>query len=592
MPAIQCMPLSLANKIAAGEVVQRPASAVKELVENAIDAGATKIEVSIKGAGSGLIQVRDNGSGMGPEDAELCFQRHATSKVSSAEDLEDIRTLGFRGEALAAISAVAQVSLRTRREGDEHGTAVRIDGGRIVSTEPCAVPKGTSVEVRNLFYNVPARRNFLKAPRTEFMHLAESVQSLAIANPSVHFVFESEGQTLWQYPSAESESFMESLQKRLEMVLGMDQARQLVPIEERTGYFNIAGYIGRPEHARKTRRGQFLYMNGRSIRNASISHAVTSAYFMLSEERLHASFVLFLTIPPKYVDVNVHPAKAEVRLDDAQGVYNFVQTVVRQALASADLIPQYSAGLPEVHMDSKSTGPWSAPQIPGQLKEAYAAQTAIRYTPEQSPVPPGGSAEEMPLLWQLHDEFVMTHLRKSLMILDQHSAHERILYERAREDLRTGVGLCQQLLFPVYITLDRSDYDLLQSLKSHVKALGFNVKMAPGCRVQILGLPSDVGAGAETELIREVLEQYKFNEEEFQLESGENLARSIARCGAIRPGLKLNSDEMRTLVDRLFQCEQPFVAPDGRPTLFELSLKELRMRFARPAPSDESEESS
>ncbi|MDE2730695.1 MAG: DNA mismatch repair endonuclease MutL [Bacteroidota bacterium] len=592
MAAIQCMPLRLANKIAAGEVVQRPASAVKELVENAIDAGATKIEVSVKGAGTGLIQVRDNGSGMGPEDAELCFQRHATSKISAPEDLDDIRTLGFRGEALAAISAIAQVTLRTRRKEDEHGTAVRIDGGRPVSVEPCAVPQGTSIEVQNLFYNVPARRNFLKAPRTEMRHLAESVQAQAMASPWTHFVMRSEDQTLWQYPGAQPEEFMEALQKRLEMVLGPEQARQLVPIDERTGYLSMVGYVGRPEHARKVRRDQYLYVNGRPIRDASIRHAVTSAYFTLLEEGLHPSFVLFLSVPPRYVDVNVHPAKAEVRFDDGRGVYNFTQSVVRQSLALADLIPQYSEGLPDIRVQSSNPAPWSAPQSRGALKEAYGSQAAIRYTPEQSSVPPGGSPQDMPLLWQLHDQYIMTHLRKGLMILDQQAAHERILYERAKEDLRTGVGLCQQVLFPVYITLDRSDYELLQSLKQQMTALGFNVRLAPGCRVQIMGLPSDVGNGAEKELVREVLEQYKTNEEELQLETSENLARSIARCGAIRPGLKLNSDEMRTLVDRLFQCSKPFVAPDGRPTLFEISLEELQLRFARPVHANESDEPS
>lgn len=590
MPAIQCMPLTLANKIAAGEVVQRPASAVKELIENAIDADATRIEIAVKGAGSGLIQVRDNGVGMGPEDAELCFQRHATSKIRSADDLEDIQTLGFRGEALAAISAIAQVTLRTRREEDEHGTQVRIDGGSLISTEPCAISKGTSVEIRNLFYNVPARRNFLKAPKTEFKHIADSVQAQALANPWIHFVLTSEEQTVWQLPGAQAESFMDALQKRLEQVFDPDQARQLVPVDEQTGYLSLIGFVGRPEHSRKTRRNQFLYVNGRPIRNASIRHAVGSSYFTLLEEGLHPEFVLFLSVSPKYVDVNVHPAKAEVRFDDGRGVYNYVQSVVRQALALADLIPQYSAGLPEVRMDNKSSVPWSAPQSLGSLKEAYGSQAPIRYAPEQSAQPPGGSPQDMPLLWQLHDRYVMAHLRKGLMILDQHAAHERILYERAREDLETGLGLCQQLLFPVYITLDRSLYDLLQSLKRQVTALGFSVKLAPGCRVQIMGMPSDVGTGAEKDLVREFLEQYVIHEEELQLESADNVARSIAKCGAIRPGLKLNSDEMRTLVDRLFQCSQPFLAPDGRPTLFEITLDELKMRFALTAHEDEVKE--
>ena len=474
MAAIHCMPLLLANKIAAGEVVNRPASAVKELVENAIDAGATRIDVTIIGAGSDLIQVRDNGSGMGPEDAELCFQRHATSKIRSAEDLEEIQTLGFRGEALAAIAAIAQVSLRTCTEGDDVGTSVRIEGGQTIAVEPCAAPQGTSIEVRNLFYNVPARRNFLKAPKTEYKHIAECVTMQALANPWTQFEFINEGQTIWQLPGAQSGEFMQAVGERLDMVLSKRQARQLVPVEERTGFMNVLGYAGRPEDARKTRKSQFLFVNGRPVNSPSLRHAVTSSYFNLLEEGLHPPFTLFLSIPPRYVDVNVHPAKSEVRFDDARGVYNFVQSVVRQALALADLIPQYSVAMPGVELSSHGTSaPWVYPAGSSPLREVSGSQAAIRYSPEQSHQPPGGSPGDMPLLWQLHDRYVMTHLRRGLMILDQNAAHERILFERAQDDLRTGVGLCQQLLFPTFITLDRPDYELLQSLRREVTSLGF-----------------------------------------------------------------------------------------------------------------------
>ncbi len=589
-PVIRRMPLTLANKIAAGEVVQRPASAVKELIENAVDAGASDIALVLKGAGSSLIQVRDNGSGMSPEDAVLCFSRHATSKIVRAEDLEDIRTLGFRGEALASIAAIAQVTLRTRRPTDEQGTCVRIDGGLLAGNEPCAAPPGTSIDVRNLFYNVPARRNFLKRPTTEFRHVSDTFQAQAMANPWIAFSLESDGQKMFHLSRARSEEFSDALRERISALMGTEQARQLVPVQESTSYLSVTGFLGRPEHARKTRKTQFLFVNGRPVRSASIRHALVSAYDALLEERRYPALVVFITADSRHVDVNVHPAKAEVRFDDDRGVYNLLHSIARRALGVADLVPQYSRSTREASVQRQTWASqfWAPPRESGlHTTQFEGTQTSIVYAPDRSSAPQNAKLEEMPLLWQLHDRFILTRLRSGLMILDQQAAHERILYERALESLQSGLGLSQQLLFPQYITLNRPDYELLQAIQLHVTALGFSIELAPGCRVGISGVPSDVRTGAEKDLLRELLEQYKSNEEDEQLDSRENIARSIARCGAIRLGARLGTEEMRTMIDRLFQCKQPYRSFGGNPTLIQVTLEELTARFASVSPKDE-----
>jgi len=338
------MPDRLANQIAAGEVVQRPASVAKELLENALDAGASSLEVLLKDAGGTLVQVIDDGCGMGPEDAQRCFERHATSKVRSVDDLERIRTLGFRGEALASIAAVAQATLKTKRVEDETGTLVRVEGGEQVEVRPCAIPSGTSVAVRNLFYNVPARRNFLKTPATELKHLTETVQSLALANPDTAVRLEHDGHEHYDLPAAPADDWHAATRSRILGLLGDEHDDELVPIEDSSSDLTVRGFVGTPSFHRKTRGEQFLFVNGRAIEDRYLSHAVKKAYDDLLPEGAFPFFALFLTMDPRRVDVNVHPQKTEVKFDDQSGIYGFLRSAVREALGRVHVTPQIGNG--------------------------------------------------------------------------------------------------------------------------------------------------------------------------------------------------------------------------------------------------------
>ena len=590
---VQVMPEALANKIAAGEVVQRPASAEKELIENALDAGADDIEVVLKSAGSTLIQVRDNGCGMSPEDALECFRRHATSKIRTSEDLEQIWTLGFRGEALASIAAIAHVTLKTRRSVDTQGSMIRIHGGDLRVSEPCAAPPGTSIEVRNLFYNVPARRSFLKSPATEFKHLAEVFQTLALANPNVAFSLHHDGAELYRLAKSHRDGFEEALMERICALLGTEYAEMLAPVKETTSYLSARGFVGRPEHARRGRGEQFLFVNNRFVRSRSLSHAVFSAYEGLIHSRSYPFYALFLTLNPRHTDVNVHPTKAEIRFDDERGVYGFVKAVVRKALGTADLVPQFSPSTSSAstgQADSQTGPGWSAREVvagekpPGALTDLLYAPTERNEGERQETGMDAASVERAngaPLLWQLHNQFVLTQLRTGLMILDQRAAHERILYEQALESMHSGMGVSQQLLFPQTLQFGPSDFAVLEEIIPLLLSLGFSLDVFSGRTVVVRGVPADVRPGAENDILYDFLEDYKSGVQDLKISSRDSAARSVARRGAISAGAALSTIEMRTLIDRLFRCEKPYASPSGHPTMIRISMEELRQRFAR-----------
>lgn len=617
-PLIRVMPETLANKIAAGEVVQRPASAAKELMENALDAGADDITLILKKAGRELIQVVDDGCGMGPEDAVTCFQRHATSKIRSVDDLERILTLGFRGEALASIAAVAQVELRTRRMQDTAGVCVRIDGGVPQGSEPCATPAGTSIAVRNLFFNVPARRNFLKSEATEFKHLVETFQFLALSNPRVGFTLIHDGHEVYRLTASRDDDPFEATRHRIGELFGPGYRDRLVPVEEATSYLSVYGFVAESGFYKKSRGEQFFFVNGRFIKNRSLEHAIASAYGDMLPERAHPFFTLFLDLDPRHVDVNVHPTKAEVKFDDERGVYGFLRAVVKKALGSVDrtplldvpaaggepagaipptlprpFVPRWDAGAPTVGSVSGRAAPRPSsgprPFVPaGTLTEQlYAPQevpAAEAYAGQLLPsdaLPGAGELKERePLLWQLNDTYVLTQIRSGLMIVDQNAAHERILYETALQRLNDGFGLSQQLLFQHTHELAPADFELLKELLPELKSLGFDLEVFSGRTVVIRGVPTDIRPGDEKSVLEEVLEQYKTYRESLRLQRRELLARSMARRGAIRNHTRLSPKEMRGLIDQLFQCEAPFTSPSGRPTMIKITLEELRARFA------------
>ena len=635
---IHIMDETLANKIAAGEVVQRPASAAKELIENALDAGADDVTVVLKAAGSELIQVVDNGCGMSRPDAEACFKRHATSKIRSIDDLDRIRTLGFRGEALASIAAVAQVELKTKRVQDEAGYRIRIEGGKEVAAEPCAVPDGTSVAVRNLFFNVPARRNFLKTPATEFKHLVETFQFLALAHPNVGFRLVHDDNEVYRLTPAGEDDPFAALRHRIKDLFGTGHADHLVPVEETTSYLSVEGFVSEPEFHRRSRGEQFLFVNGRYVKSRYLDHAVLGAFEGLLPDGAYPFYALFLRLDPSHIDVNVHPTKAEIKFDDERGVYGFLKAVVRKALGTYDLTPQLDEASPDDEVSfsqrppeggtmppsfsprartragdatgggqaggRRATPPRRDPagprlrgnqslgdlseQLYGGMPEAPSETTPL--DPQQGRTlasaamddeVPDEQGEPATLLWQLHDRYILTQIRSGLMMVDQQAAHERILYEKALQSLRSGFGMSQQLLFPHTLDVSPADHELLKELIPDLRSLGFDVDFFSGRSVVVRGVPADIRPGDERTVLDDILEQYKTYREDLHLKGRENLARSIAHRSAIKAGTKLSPKEMRTLIDQLFMCEMPYASPHGRPTLVKISIEELDKRFGR-----------
>ena len=622
---IRIMPLSLANKIAAGEVVQRPASAVKELIENAIDAGSSRIDIVLKDAGSTLIQISDDGSGMSENDARMAVKRHATSKIRTVEDLDTIATLGFRGEALASIASVSHVELRTGTDTVQPAVRLRFEGGAEVDARPAPPLKGTVMSVRNLYYNVPARRNFLKRPQTELKHILDAVQVLAMANPAVAFSLEHDGNMLLT-SDAERGDLMDATAARLADLLPIGEPADLIYVAESTSYLSVKGFLGHPDGARRSRGLQFLFVNGRWVKHRYLEHAVHAAYEYLLPEGAFPFFALFLTIDPRHVDVNVHPTKSEVKFDDERGVYGMLRAVVGRALGTTLGSPDFSRAKPlgglnmdlsaaaqDEHPGHGSSGGQSSsghpaldalfggtsagsPRPPGSDRVADVSQSLYQGlrdqgTPRTETVQAGSASPasantasglgEEGLLWQLHDTYILTQILSGLVIIDQQMAHERILYEQAKACLKDGFGLSQQLLFPRTIEFSASEYALLVELLPDLAKLGFDIEAFGANSVIVRGVPADISAGDERSVLDEIVDQYRAFERVEGLEGRENLARSMARRGAVRAGIVLSPREMRSLIDQLFQCESPYVSPDGRPTMIRMSGNELRERFDR-----------
>jgi len=621
---IRIMPIALANKIAAGEVVQRPASAVKELMENALDAGATRIDVVLQDAGSTLIQISDDGSGMTENDARMAVKRHATSKIRTVEDLESIATLGFRGEALASIASVSHFEMRTGTDAETPAILLKFEGGEEVDARPAPPLKGTTISVRNLYFNVPARRNFLKRPQTELKHILDAVQVLAMAHPEVAFSLEHDGNMLLT-AQAESGDPMDATAARLAALLPIGEADSLIRVAESTSYLAVQGFLGHPDSARRSRGLQFLFVNGRWVKHRYLEHAVHAAYEYLLPEGSYPFFALFLDIDPRHVDVNVHPTKSEVKFDDERGVYGMLRAVVGRALGTTLGSPDFSrakplgglsldlgghsaqdehpgrgvpgggprgghpaldalfgglGGAPSRSSDSDRVADASRSLYQGVREDgAQRTQTVQAGSAAPTSTSAGGGLGEEGLLWQLHDTYILTQILSGLVIIDQQMAHERILYEQAKACLKDGFGLSQQLLFPRTIEFSASEFALLEDLLPDLAKLGFDIEPFGGNSVIVRGVPADISTGDERSVLDEIVDQYRAFERVEGLEGRENLARSMARRGAVRAGIALSPREMRSLIDQLFQCDSPYVSPDGRPTMIRMSGNELRERF-------------
>ena len=615
------MPDNIANQIAAGEVIQRPASAVKELLENAVDSGASDIRLFVQDAGKSLIRVIDNGIGMSEADARLAFERHATSKIKHIDDLFHIRTMGFRGEALASIAAVAQVELRTRRPEDTTGTCVEIENSRIIRQEPAPAPVGTSIAMKNLFFSVPARRNFLKSNPAEMRHIVEEFIRVTLAFPSIFFSLISNGQELMHLEKG-------SLKQRIVQILGSSHSSKLVSVQENTDYLNIYGFAGKPETAKKTRGDQYLFVNNRFIRSAYLNHAVMSAFNEMIPADSYPLYVLFIDLDPAQVDVNVHPTKQEIKFEDEKIVYAFVQAAVKHALAQFSITPTLDFDLdPTIQRLDAISKPVSEekkaavtssslyktftqknqahliePSDKSELRhwtdsiQQAATDSGTPAASDTSPVASGGAASDttaeqaartriQPLgdapLQQLLNTYIVTPTNRSFILVHQQAAHERILYERLVAAATGKAISSQKSLFPVTLTLSTQDAILLTELLPDLQPLGYTIEPFGKDSFIIQGTPADTGQGDERSTLEDLLEQYKHYTSEIRFSRREKLIRTMARQKAIKAGTILGEKEMRTLVDDLFACAQHNVTPGGDPTFIEFKRDYVEKLFGR-----------
>ncbi len=624
---IQLLPDSIANQIAAGEVIQRPASVVKELMENAIDAGATSVKLIIKEAGKTLIQVIDNGCGMSDTDARMCFERHATSKIRAAKDLFEIRTMGFRGEAMASIAAVAHVEMRTKLHAQDLGTRLIIEGSEVKTQEACQCAGGTSISVKNLFFNVPARRNFLKSNTVEMRHILDEFQRIAIAHPDIFFSLHHNNTEVFHLPAGK-------LRQRIVGVFGSNSNKKLVPVQEETDALRLYGFIGKPEFAKKTRGEQLFFVNQRFIKSGYLNHAIVNAYEDLLPKDTYPLYVIFLEIDPSRIDINVHPTKQEIKFDDERLVYNYLKVATRHALGQYSITPTLdfeqeisfsqtqNFGLPRnttqpesMIIESKATagnnsgssigGNYNPPTSERQKanlqnwKKLYEGldkfDNEANQTPEneEDTITIGSSwteenelddasktfSKEQKDPYQVHSTYIVSQIKSGFLLIDQQAAHERVLYEHFLEILEKQEVYTQKELFAKNITLAPADAAILKEILPEINLLGFEIKEFGKDTFVIHGVPANLKGGKdEQKLIEGLLEQYKLNTE-LKLGAKENIARSMARSAAIKRGQSLTIIEMKELIDQLFGCEVPFKSPTGRSCFLTYDLEELEKKF-------------
>ncbi len=602
---ITLLPDNIANQIAAGEVIQRPASAVKELLENAVDAGATEIRLIISDAGKGLVQVIDNGSGMTETDARMCFERHATSKIRNIEDLFHIRTMGFRGEALASVAAVAQVELKTKRAEDETGTYIEVENSMVKKQEPVAAPNGTSIAMKNLFFNVPARRNFLKSNAAETRHIVDEFTRVAMSFPEILFTLTANNQQIFHLEAG-------SLKQRIVQLLGSTYNAKLVTVNEKTDYLNIYGFVGKPETAKKTRGDQYFFVNNRYIRSAYLNHAVMNAYQEMIPSDSFPMYVLFIDLDPAVVDVNVHPTKQEIKFEDEKIIYAFVQAAVKHALAQFSVTPtldfeldasiQQLSSIQHPFTDDKKNAAAAGSIFRGftQKNQAHFIEKSdsgelknwksFYESNEQAEVPPTHhsllSIHHSPLtaeteVTQLLNTYITIPSNNGFLLLHQQSAHERVLYEQLSAAGKDKPVATQRSMFPSTMELTPADAAVMEEIMDDLKYLGYTIEPFGKNTYVIQGTPADVEAGNDKHIIDILLEQYKHFSPDVKFSRREKLVRSLARQQSIKAGTRLTEREMRQLVTDLFACDTPNITPDGNPTYLEFKQEQLERMFGR-----------
>lgn len=619
---IKLLPDSVANQIAAGEVVQRPASVVKELLENSIDAGATDIKLIVKDAGRTLIQVTDNGRGMSENDARMCFERHATSKINQAQDLFSLKTMGFRGEALASIASVARVELKTRTQDNPLATEIIMEGSQLETQQACQAPTGTTIAVKNLFFNTPARRNFLKNDNVEKTHIYNEFIRVALANPHVAFSYYHNNQLSLQSQSG-------NLGNRIVNLLGNHYKSRLIPIEESTQIANIQGYIVKPEYAKKKRTEQFFFVNNRFIKSPYLNHAVEYAFSELIPDDAYPSFFIFLDIAPEQIDVNVHPTKTEIKFQDEKFLYQVLRATVRRSLGKYNIAPSLDFDKEDAFENVKfdKSKPVRPPVIhinpdynpfaqtpgtagsgarqnlnkhanPGQWEKLFPDPHTLKGIPEVQKdlfddMPPNpqkkiispewedvGSRNHGNKFMQLQGRYILSSIKSGLMIIDRQRAHERILYEKHLKWLNQNKCSSQTLLYPEQIVLQEPDVLLLNEIRKEIATLGFDIRDFGKNSFMVNAVPADLAENENLQqVIESILENFKKNSADITLESRVNLARSLAKSLAVKQDKVMNDQEMNALADDLFSCEMPYQTPSGKPIVNILKLQEIADRF-------------
>ena len=612
---IQLLPDHVANQIAAGEVVQRPASVVKELLENAVDAKATDIKLIIKDAGKTLIQVIDNGLGMSVTDSRLCFERHATSKIRQAEDLFSLHTKGFRGEALASIAAIAHVEMKTKQEQEELGIHIIIEGSKFISQDVAVLPKGTSFSVKNLFYNIPARRNFLKSETVEQRHVVDEFQRVALAHPSIHFTFYHNGSDMFNLPPS-------NFRQRIVNIFAGKTNEKLVPVKEETEIVNVHGFIGKPEYSKKNRGEQFFFVNNRYIKSGYLHHAVMAAYEGLLSAGAQPSYFLYLEVPPHTIDINIHPTKTEIKFDDEHALYAILRSTIKHSLGQFNVAPvldfdrdpnldtpyQYQnkeAAYPTVQVDrsynpfgeekpnkafSTGTIPYKKPEAQPNWESLYvglkqATEEIAEMTFENDAVTSSLFEEndieqEVKRTYQINKKYIVSPIKSGMVIIDQNRAHQRILYEEFLSNMTMNHASSQQLIFPLEMHFSSSEIALISELKSALVSTGFVFDESSTDSIIISGLPINVTEREVSIILQQLLSDLHEGIPDSSFCQNDTIAKSMSRSLAIKTGAYLTEFEQENVVNNLFACKEPNVSPFQKPTFITMRVEDLDKKFA------------
>ena len=612
---IRLLPDNVANQIAAGEVVQRPASVVKELLENAVDAGATDIRLIIKDAGRSLIQVIDNGKGMSKSDAKMAFERHATSKIQTANDLYNLHTNGFRGEALASIAAIAHVVLKTKTKETELGVEIKINGGDFLSQQPSPALVGSNFEVKNLFYNIPARRNFLKSNSIETRHILDAFQRVALTYPKIAFSLVHNENEIFNLPAGSSQQWNANTRQRVVNIMGKSTNEKLVPISEETDILKINGFITKPSFAKKKKGEQFFFVNNRFIKSHYLHHAVMSAYEGLLNQGYHPSYFLYLEVPPNSIDINIHPTKTEVKLDNERDLYAIIRSTIKHSLGQYNVAPSLDfdrdatldtpyaykdkgfVGTPTIEVDQdfnpfKTEGYTKAKQQRVsqnlQWEALYVSDHPEKELIDHLSVDMDNISQELfeeaqeaaaLKTFQVQSKYIASSIKSGMVLIDQNAAHQRILYEEYLAKVTMeGIGH-QRLLFPLKINISKSDSIIVKQIEQDLNSAGFHVSEIQEEALVLDSIPTTIAEKEVIGVLEYLIENFRNEVPESSFSQIDLITKSLAKSLAIKAGTPLNNKEQENILNKLFSCKEPNYSPFGKQTYVTLSLQDLEEKF-------------